>query len=162
MSFSFSDAMMYQRDMHAARSRILAALMPTSLETSGAMQVIIVAAQTGTNVNRLAKETGIAAEQIRCYSKRLREAKIWHGNSVNDIDWLDVFTDRKRMGVILSQALVARGLLNREWIDEGAVYRDQRGKVVARFGRFEPFVDCLDALLHLESRSQQALVSSKS
>jgi hypothetical protein len=119
------------------------------------MQVIIVAAETGTNVNRLAKKTGIDAEQIRCFSKRLREAKIWHGNSANDIDWLDVWTDRTRMAGILSQALVARGLLNREWIDEGAVYRDQRGNVVARFGRFDPFVDCLESLLDLESRSQK-------
>jgi hypothetical protein len=159
---SFSEAMTHHRDIHAAKSRILAAMMPTSPETSGAMQVIIVAAQEGTNVNRLAKKTGIAVEQIRCFSKRLREAKIWHGNSANDIDWLDVFTDRKTMAVILSQALVARGLLSREWISEGAVYTDQRGNVVARFGRFEPFVDCLDALLDLESHSPRTLMSSKS
>jgi hypothetical protein len=64
------------------------------------------------------------------------------------------------MAVILSQALVARGLLNREWIDEGAVYRDQRGNVVARFGRFEPFVDCLESLLALESHGPRTLLSS--
>jgi hypothetical protein len=158
---SFSEAMTHQRDMHAARSRILAALMPTSLETSRAMQVIIVAAQVGTNVSRLTKQTGIATEEIRCFSKRLREAKIWHGNSASDIDWLDVWTDRTRMAAILAQAMVARGFLNREWIDEGAVYRDQRGNVVARFGRFEPFVDRLDALLDLEPRSSQTAASSK-
>jgi hypothetical protein len=99
-----SDAMTHQRDIHAARSRILAALMPCDRETKAAMQVVIVAAQTGTNVNRLAKKTGIAAEQIRCFSKRLRKAKIWHGSSANDIDWLDVWTDRTRMAAILSQA----------------------------------------------------------
>ena len=58
------------------------------------------------------------------------------------------------MAAILSQALVARGLLNREWIDEGAVYRDQRGNVVTRFGRFEP-------LLALESHGPPTLLSSK-
>ena len=60
----------------------------------------------------------------------------------------------------LSHALVARGFLNREWIDEGAVYRDQRGNVVARFGRFEPIVDCLDVLLDLESHGPRTLLSS--
>jgi hypothetical protein len=56
----------------------------------------------------------------------------------------------------------SRGLLNREWTDEGAVYRDQRGNMVARFGRFEPLVDCLESLLDLESHSPRTLMSSKS
>jgi hypothetical protein len=158
---SFDDAMTQLREMHAAKSRILAALMPTNRETSAAMQVIIVAAQAGTNVNRLAKKTGIAVEQIRCFSKRLREAKIWLGNSANDIDWLDVWTDRTRMAAILSQALVARGLLKREWIDEGAVYRDQRGNVVARFGRFGPIVDSFDSLVDVDLHGHRTLMSSK-
>jgi hypothetical protein len=41
-----------------------------------------------------------------------------------------------------------------------AVYTDQNGNWLARFCMWESFVDCLDALLAVESRCEQALVSS--
>jgi hypothetical protein len=121
--------------------------------TAMAMDLIIVATQVGADIGRLAEKTGFTIDQIRPLESRLRQALIWNGRKADTREWLDISYDRQRMAAILSQALVARGLLNREWIDEGAVYRDQRGNMVARFGRFEPYVDCLESLLDLESHA---------
>jgi hypothetical protein len=99
---------------------------------------------------------------LRGTTRRLREALIWNGRKADAREWLDIAYDRQRMAAILAQGLVARGLLNREWTDEGAVYRGRGGNVVARFGRFEPFIDCLESLLDLESHGPRTLMSSKS
>jgi hypothetical protein len=133
-------------------------MMPCSRETSAAMQLIVVASQVGTHPSRLAKNTGFPVEWIRSFSKLLRKAKIWKGSVVDAREWLDVSYDRQRITAILAQALVARGLSKREWSDEGAVYKDQRGNVIARFCRYEPFVDCLELLLKLEANDSQAVI----
>ena len=159
---SFDEAIAYQRDIVAVKSRILAALMPCGRETSAAMQVVIVASQAGTNAARLAKRTGLAIERVRSFGKGLRQAEIWKGNSADASEWQDTSYDRQRMTVILAQALVARGLLKRQRIGGAAIYTDENDNVVACCCPFESFIDCLDALLHLDSRSQQALVSTQS
>jgi hypothetical protein len=154
---SFSEAIAYQRDILAVKSRLLAAMMPCDRETSAAMQVVIVASQVGTNAARLAKQTELAIERVRAFAKRLRQAGIWKGNSADATEWLDISYDRQRMTIILAQALVARGFLKRRWTGNAAIYADENDNVVLRCCPFESFIDCLDALLHLESRSQQAL-----
>jgi hypothetical protein len=158
---SFSEAIAYQRDIVAVKSRILAAMMCPH-ETSAAMQIVIVASQVGTNAARLARQTGLSLERIRSIAQRLRQAGIWKGKSADATEWLDISYDRQRMTIILAQALVATGVLRRQREDNAVIYTDQHGNVVARFGRFEPVVDCLDVLLDLESRSQRTLLSSKS
>jgi hypothetical protein len=65
------------------------------------------------------------------------------------------------MAIIPAQALVARGFLKRQWTGSAAIYTDENGNVVARFGRFEPVVDCLESLLELESHGPRRLPSSK-
>ena len=124
-SMSISDAIAYQRDIVAVKSRILAALMPCDRETSAAMQVVIAASQVGTNAARLSKQTGLSPECIHSFAKRLRQAKIWKGNSADATEWLDIFYDRQLMTIILAQALVARGLLKRQWTGNAAIYSDQ-------------------------------------
>jgi hypothetical protein len=157
---SFSDAIAHQRFIVAAKSRVLAAMM-CPYETSAAMQVVIVASQVGTNAARLAKQTGLSPERIRSFAQRLRQAKIWNSNSADASEWLDISYDRQRMTILLAQALVAAGVLKRQREDNAAIYTDQHGNVVARFGRFEPFVDCLESLLDLESNGPRTLLSSR-
>ena len=159
---SFDEAIGYQRDFVAVKSRILAAMMPCDRDTSSAMQVVIAASQAGTNIGLLAKETGISVERIRCFGQRLRQAKIWKGNSADAGEWQDISYDRQRMTIILAQALVARGLLSRQWIGNAAIYSDQDGNVLARFCSVEACVDCLGLLLDLGSHGVQEPVSSKS
>jgi hypothetical protein len=159
---SFSEAIAYQRDIIAVKSRVFAALMPCDRETSAAMQVVITASQAGTNAPRLAKQTGLAIERIRSYGKRLRQAGIWRGNASDASEWQDVSNDRQRITVILAQALVARGFLKREWTGNAAVYTDENDNVVLRCCPFESFIDSLDPLLHLESQGQEALAPAKS
>jgi hypothetical protein len=161
-SMSFSEAIAYQREIVAAMSRILAAMMPCDRETSAAMQTVIVASQVGTNVTRLAKQTRLSAERIRSFAPRLRKAKIWKGSSADATEWRDISYDRQRMTIILAQALVARGFLKRQWTGSAAIYTDENDKVVLRCCPFETFIDSLDALLHLETRGQQVLASSNS
>ena len=57
---------------------------------------------------------------------------------------------------------VARGFLRRQWTGNAVVYSDENDNVQVRYCAFESFVDCLDPLLHLDSLSQQALVSTQS
>ena len=121
---SLDEAISYQRDTFAVKSRILAAMMPCDRETSAAMQVVIAASQAGTNVARLTKQTGISAERIRSFANRLRQAGIWRGNSVDAGEWLDIFYDRQRMTIILAQALVARAFQKRQWTGHAAIYTD--------------------------------------
>jgi hypothetical protein len=156
---SFSEAIVYQRDIVAMKSRLLAAMMCPH-ETSAAMQVVIAASQVGTNAVRLAKQTGLPIERIRSFGQRLRQAKIWKGNSANASEWLDISYDRQRMTIILAQGLVARGFLKRQCTGNATIYTDQDGNVLARFCMFESFVDCLDALLAVESHGPRTLLSS--
>jgi len=156
-----SEAIAYQRDIIAVKSRILAAMMCPH-ETSAAMQLVIAASQAGTNATCLAKQTGLAIERVHSFAKRLRQAKIWSGHSADASEWQDVSYDHQRMTIILAQALVARGVLKRQWTGSAAIYTDESDNVVLRCCPFESFIDCLDALLHLDSRSQQALVSTQS
>jgi len=158
---SFDEAIAYQRDIVAAKSRILAAMMPCDRETSAAMQVVIAASQVGTNAVRLAKQTGLAIERVRSFAKGLCHAKIWKGISADASEWQDTSYDRQRMTSILAQALVARGLLKRQWTGSAAIYTDENDNVVLRCCPFESFIDSLDALLGLESHGPRTLPSPK-
>jgi hypothetical protein len=118
---SFNAAIAYRREIVAAMSRILAAMMPCDRETSAAMQIVMVASQVGTNVTRLAKQTRLSAERIRSFAPRLRKAKIWKGSSADATEWRDISYDRQRMTIILAQALVATGVLRRQREDNAVI-----------------------------------------
>ena len=154
-----SEAIAYQRDVIAVKSRILAAMMCPH-ETSAAMQLVIAASQVGTNATRLAKQTGLAIERVHSFAKRLRQAKIWSGHSADASEWQDVSYDRQRMTIILAQALVATGVLKRQWTGGATIYTDESDNVVLRHGPFESFIDCLDELLDLEAHGPRSLLAS--
>ena len=78
---SFNEAIAYQRDFIAVKSRVLAAMMPCDRETSSAMQVLLAASQVGTNAVRLAKTNWasyLSSEYVllryRCAKRRFGKA----------------------------------------------------------------------------------------
>lgn len=151
----------YEREFVAAKSRILARMLAGDTQTAMAMDLIIVATQVGADIGRLAEKTSFTIEQIRPLESRLRQALIWNGRKADTREWLDISYDRQRMTIILAQALVARGFLKRQWTGSTAIYTDENDNVVARFCSCEPFVDCLESLLDLESHGPRTLLSSK-
>jgi hypothetical protein len=144
----------HQREVYAIQNRVLSRMMPVDRETSMAMELIVVASQIGTNVSRLARSTGFSVEQIRPFAKRLREVKLWEGNTADVTEWLDLFDHRQRMTIILAQALVARGLLERVSDGETVIYHDKSGNLMAGVSITRRFVGCLDTLMQFNSQNQ--------
>jgi hypothetical protein len=150
----------YEREFVAAKSRILARMLAGDTPTAIAMDLIIVATQVGADIGRLAEKTGFTIDQIRPLESRLRHALIGKGRKADASEWLDVSYDRQRMTILLAQALVARGFLKRQWTGSAAIDTDENENVVLRFGRFEPYVDCLESLVDLESHGPPSLLPS--
>ena len=100
-------------------------------ETSMGIHLIIAALKVGPNVDRLCEEGGWEADQIRPMAQRLREAKLWSDDFVDDREWA-VDDERQMMWVLFLQAHVARGILRRTLDADYACYVDKEGEVVDR------------------------------
>jgi hypothetical protein len=111
---------------------LLAIGMAHDPETRMAMRSIIAATEVGANIEYLKQRTGYDIDKICPLADRLREANIWHGKSVDAREWLPVPSYRYRMSILLAQALVARGLLQRQLQGYVAIYLNNLGEEKAR------------------------------
>ncbi len=116
----------------ALQCGFLARIMVDDPEILMAMQLIIAATEVGANIEYLKQKTGYDINKICPLADRLREANIWHGKSVDAREWLPVPSYRYRMSILLAQALVACGLLQRHIQGNVAVYLDELGEEIAR------------------------------
>lgn len=87
------------------------------------MVVVISALEVGADVDRLVEYTGYGRDFIEAISRRMRAARLWIGELVDDREWRD--KDEELMRDIFTHALVADGSLLRE-VDEngGCAYFD--------------------------------------
>jgi len=115
------------RGVIVLESRMLARFLTRDPEAVVATDMIVLATQESADVSRLAEKAGCAVDRLRSLERRLREARIWIGRTVDAREWRDLDTDRERMTVILAQAKVALGALNRKLIEGAAVYTDWEG-----------------------------------
>src|SRR5208283_770532 len=118
--------------MVAFSCSLLAIMTGYAPETEVAMQVIIAATYVGTNLKYLKQKTGYDIDKICPLADRLREANIWHGKAVDAREWLPAPNYRCRMFILLAQALVARGLLQRHIEGNVAIYLNELGEEMAR------------------------------
>ncbi len=116
----------------AIKCSLLATGMVHDPETRMAMQLIIAATEVGANIEYLKQKTGYDIDKICPLADRLHEANIWHGKSVDAREWLPVPSYRYRMSILLAQALVACGRLQRQIQGNVAVYLDELGEEIAR------------------------------
>jgi hypothetical protein len=98
-----------------------------------AVQLVIAATQVGPNLDYLKQKTGYDIDEMRALADRLHEANIWHAKAVDAREWLRAPNYRSRMSILLAQALVARGLLQRQVEGNVAIYLDNLGEEKARF-----------------------------
>lgn len=77
------------------------------------------------------KETGHSRDQIQRMAQRLREAKLWSDEVVDDREWAGA-DEQQMMWVIFLQAQVARGMLHRTVKGNYACYLTDEGEEVAR------------------------------
>ena len=118
--------------MIAAKSSLLAIGIVNDPETMVAMQVIIASTQVGPNLDYLKQKTGYDIDEMRALADRLHEANIWHAKAVDAREWLRTPNYRYRMSILLAQALVARGLLQRHIEGNVAIYLNNSGEETAR------------------------------
>jgi hypothetical protein len=96
------------------------------------MDLIIVATLVGAEAVRLAEKTDVPIDKISPLERRLREARIWNGRSVDAREWGDLdYVDR--ILVIFIQAQVALGVLKRVQRDGYAAYTGCEGEELIRF-----------------------------
>ena len=111
----------YEREVDALRDRVNALTLASDSETAMAMDLIIVAALVGADAVRLAEKTDVPIDKIRPLERRLREAQIWNGRSVDAREWCDMdYFDR--ILVIFLQAKVALGVVKRAQLDGYAAF----------------------------------------
>jgi hypothetical protein len=122
----------YEREVDALRDRVNALTLASDSETAMAMDLIIVAALVGADAVRLAEKTDVPIDKIRPLERRLREAQIWNGRSVDAREWCDMdYFDR--ILVIFLQAKVALGVVKRAQLDGYAAYTGCQGEELIRF-----------------------------
>jgi hypothetical protein len=79
--------------------------------TSECMVVMVAALEVGADVDRLVEYTGYPREFIETISRRMRRARLWVGELVDDREWWD---ERENLtSGFLAHALVAQGQLIR-------------------------------------------------
>lgn len=81
------------------------------------MVVVISAVEVGADIDRVVEHTGYGRDFIEAISHRMRAAKLWIGELVDDREWRD--KDEELMRDIFRHALVAEGSVLRECDENG-------------------------------------------
>jgi hypothetical protein len=99
--------------------------------TSECMAVLVAALEVGADVDRLADHTGYPRDFIETISRRMRQARLWDGDRVDDREWWD---ERGNLtSGLFAHALVAQDQLIRVGRkDGGCRYLDAETGEVAR------------------------------
>ncbi len=98
--------------------------------TSECMVVLVAAREVGADVDRLVEHTGYPRDFIETISRRMRRARLWVGELVDDREWWDEHGNLT--SGLFAHALVAQGQLIRVG-KEGGGYRcvdPETGEVV--------------------------------
>lgn len=122
----------YEREVDALTDRVNARMFVTDVQTSLAMDLIILATLVGADAVRLAEKTGVLIDQIRPLENRLREALVWNRKTVDSREWRHM-DYRDRILVIFIQAKVALGALKRVQRDGYAIYMGRDDRELVRF-----------------------------
>jgi hypothetical protein len=92
-------------------------------EVTECMLVVMVALEVGASVDRLVERIGYKREFIMRISLRMRKAKLWIGELVDDREWWE--QGSQTMRGIFTHALVGQGSVNRVLnLNGGCTYFD--------------------------------------